>query len=111
MVMISSAKQYSGALYSLRERRDRAIKYCSNSSRKQPECSPGVLAKNYFRNPSANVVLVAVIGTSGKTTTAYILESIFKEAGFECGVLGTINYRYKGKTFPAPAYHGILSNA
>jgi len=62
----------------------------------------GVLAKNYFRNPSANVVLVAVIGTSGKTTTAYILESIFKEAGFECGVLGTINYRYKGKTFPAP---------
>ena len=62
----------------------------------------GILAKNYFANPSGNLVLIAVIGTNGKTTITYLLESIFKAAGFKCGVLGTINYRYNNKTYPAP---------
>ncbi len=62
----------------------------------------GILAKNYFANPSDKVVLIAVIGTNGKTTTTYLLESIFKAAGFKCGVLGTVNYRYNNKTYPAP---------
>ncbi len=62
----------------------------------------GILAKNYFANPSAKVVLIAVIGTNGKTTITYLLESIFKAAGFKCGVLGTINYRYNNKSYPAP---------
>jgi len=62
----------------------------------------GILAKNYFANPSGNLALIAVIGTNGKTTVTYLLESIFKAAGFKCGVLGTINYRYNNKTYPAP---------
>ena len=62
----------------------------------------GVLAKNYFRDPSAGLCLVGVTGTNGKTTTTYILESILQQAGFKCGVLGTVNYRYNNKTFPAP---------
>jgi UDP-N-acetylmuramoyl-L-alanyl-D-glutamate--2,6-diaminopimelate ligase len=62
----------------------------------------GILAKNYFVNPSGNLALIAVIGTNGKTTVTYLLESIFKAAGFKCGVLGTINYRYNNKTYPAP---------
>jgi UDP-N-acetylmuramoyl-L-alanyl-D-glutamate--2,6-diaminopimelate ligase len=62
----------------------------------------GILAKNYFGNPSANLVLIAVVGTNGKTTITYLLESIFKAAGFKCGVLGTVNYRFNGKTRPAP---------
>ncbi|MGV8057170.1 MAG: UDP-N-acetylmuramoyl-L-alanyl-D-glutamate--2,6-diaminopimelate ligase [Smithellaceae bacterium] len=62
----------------------------------------GILAKNYFGNPSANLVLIAVIGTNGKTTITYLLESVLKEAGFKCGVLGTVNYRFNDKTYPAP---------
>lgn len=62
----------------------------------------GILAKNYFGNPSANLTLIAVMGTNGKTTITYLIEAILKEAGFKCGVLGTINYRYNGKTFSAP---------
>lgn len=62
----------------------------------------GILAKNYFGNPSASLVLLAVIGTNGKTTITFLMESILKEAGFNCGVLGTVNYRYNNKTFPAP---------
>jgi UDP-N-acetylmuramoyl-L-alanyl-D-glutamate--2,6-diaminopimelate ligase len=62
----------------------------------------GVLAKNYFGNPSARLCLVGVTGTNGKTTTTYILESILVAAVFKCGVLGTVNYRYNNKTYPAP---------
>ncbi|HEX7416040.1 MAG TPA: Mur ligase family protein, partial [Smithellaceae bacterium] len=62
----------------------------------------GILAKNYFGNPSANLTLIAVVGTNGKTTITYLLESIFKAAGFKCGVLGTVNYRYNDNIYPAP---------
>ncbi len=62
----------------------------------------GILAKNYFGNPSAKLVLIAVIGTNGKTTITYLLESILRAAGFNCGVLGTVNYRFNNKTYPAP---------
>lgn len=62
----------------------------------------GLIARNYFNDPSAHLTLMAVMGTNGKTTISYLLESILKEAGLPCGVLGTINYRYHDKTRPAP---------
>jgi UDP-N-acetylmuramoyl-L-alanyl-D-glutamate--2,6-diaminopimelate ligase len=62
----------------------------------------GILAKNYFGDPSAGLTLIAVTGTNGKTTISYLLESILKEAGLTCGVLGTINYRYNHKVYCAP---------
>ncbi|PKN04903.1 MAG: UDP-N-acetylmuramoyl-L-alanyl-D-glutamate--2,6-diaminopimelate ligase [Deltaproteobacteria bacterium HGW-Deltaproteobacteria-9] len=62
----------------------------------------GQLAKNYFGDPSSRLTLIGITGTSGKTTVAYLLESILTAAGFSCGVLGTVNYRYNGKTIPAP---------
>jgi len=61
-----------------------------------------VLAKNYFGNPSARLCLIGVTGTNGKTTTTYLLESILAHEGCKCGVLGTVNYRYNNKTYPAP---------
>ncbi len=62
----------------------------------------GILAKNYFGDPSASLILIAVVGTNGKTTITYLLESILRGAGFKCGVLGTVNYRFNDKTYPAP---------
>jgi len=62
----------------------------------------GILAKNYFRDPSAQLCLIGVTGTNGKTTTTYFLESILTREGCKCGVLGTVNYRYNNKIFPAP---------
>jgi UDP-N-acetylmuramyl-tripeptide synthetase len=44
--------------------------------------------------------MVGITGTNGKTTTAYLIESIFQQAGFPVGVIGTINYRFGGKHFP-----------
>lgn len=62
----------------------------------------GILSRNYFGDPSAGLTLIAVMGTNGKTTISYLLESIFKEAGLKCGVLGTVNYRYNDKIYDAP---------
>ncbi|HRS82243.1 MAG TPA: UDP-N-acetylmuramoyl-L-alanyl-D-glutamate--2,6-diaminopimelate ligase [Smithellaceae bacterium] len=62
----------------------------------------GMLAKNYFGDPSSRLTLIGITGTSGKTTVSYLLESVLTAAGFSCGVLGTINYRYGGRQFPAP---------
>jgi len=57
----------------------------------------GLIGKNFFRNPSAALCLVGVTGTNGKTTITYLLESIFRQAGYSTGVIGTINYRYRSK--------------
>jgi UDP-N-acetylmuramoyl-L-alanyl-D-glutamate--2,6-diaminopimelate ligase len=62
----------------------------------------GILGKNLFGDPSAGICLIAVVGTNGKTTVTYLLESILRAAGYRVGVLGTVNYRYGGKTLPAP---------
>src|SRR4051812_41614918 len=35
------------------------------------------LSASFFKNPSHEMILIGVTGTSGKTTTTYLLESIF----------------------------------
>jgi UDP-N-acetylmuramoyl-L-alanyl-D-glutamate--2,6-diaminopimelate ligase len=60
------------------------------------------ISSNFYGNPSSQVRLIGITGTNGKTTTTYLLESIFKKAGSSVGVIGTINYRFNQKTFPAP---------
>lgn len=61
----------------------------------------GRWAARYHDYPSRRLRLVGVTGTNGKTTVTYLLESIFAAAGMAPGVIGTINYRYQGKVFPA----------
>ena len=58
------------------------------------------LSGRFFNHPSLSIGLIGVTGTNGKTTVTYLIESILKAWGEEVGVIGTINYRYKGRTFP-----------
>ncbi len=52
--------------------------------------------------PSAGkLTLAGITGTSGKTTTSYLLESIFKAAWRNPGLIGTIEIRYGGESIPA----------
>ena len=60
------------------------------------------IAARFYNNPSASLCLVGITGTNGKTTTAFILESILKQAGHQTGVIGTVNWRYGEKTFDNP---------
>ncbi len=50
----------------------------------------GVSASNFFGNPSEKLKLVGVTGTNGKTTIATLLYRLFTEAGYNCGLLSTI---------------------
>jgi len=61
----------------------------------------GDLASAFYDHPSAALTMIGLTGTNGKTTTSFILESIILAAGGVPGVIGTINYRYGGREFPA----------
>lgn len=61
-----------------------------------------VLADHFFGNPSRHLTLIGITGTNGKTTTAYLIENMLLAAGFQVGVIGTVNYRYKDKVFENP---------
>lgn len=60
------------------------------------------LSAQFYGKPSEHLVLIGITGTNGKTTTAYLVESILSNAGFKVGVIGTVNYRWEGKIFESP---------
>ena len=41
-------------------------------------------------NPTRRLMVCGVTGTSGKTTTTYLVRSIFQAAGWPTGLIGTI---------------------
>ncbi|MGC4085703.1 MAG: UDP-N-acetylmuramoyl-L-alanyl-D-glutamate--2,6-diaminopimelate ligase [Vicinamibacterales bacterium] len=51
------------------------------------------LAVAFHHDPSRKMRVVGITGTNGKTTTAYLVASIFEAAGVRCGLLGTVAYR------------------
>ena len=60
-----------------------------------------ITAANYFGRPAEVLKLIGVTGTNGKTTTAYLVDSILRAAGCEVGLLGTIGHRLVRETRPA----------
>ena len=58
-------------------------------------------AAKFYGYPSKKFKLIGITGTNGKTTTAYLLESIFQAAGLKTGLIGTIEYRIAGERFVA----------
>jgi UDP-N-acetylmuramoyl-L-alanyl-D-glutamate--2,6-diaminopimelate ligase len=82
----------------------------------RPRALMGVTASRFYGAPSSRIDLIGVTGTSGKTTTTYLIESIFAAAGVPCGIIGTIgifaNNRklYSGLTTPeAIDFEGALA--
>ncbi len=47
-------------------------------------------------HPDLEIPVIGITGTNGKTTTAYVLESILTAAGMRPGVVGTVSYRWPG---------------
>ena len=73
-------------------------------------------AHKFYGAPSNKIKVVGITGTNGKTTVSYLIEAISEESGNDCGVIGTINYRFKGSftvaknTTPGPGQlQGLLS--
>lgn len=53
----------------------------------------GVIARNFYGDPSGSLDIVGITGTNGKTTTTYILDAILRAAGRRTGVIGTVEVR------------------
>ena len=74
-----------------------------------------LLASAYYRHPSREMQVIGITGTNGKTTTAYLVASIFDAANVRSGILGTVAYRIGDelreatRTTPeAPEVQGLL---
>jgi UDP-N-acetylmuramoyl-L-alanyl-D-glutamate--2,6-diaminopimelate ligase len=61
----------------------------------------GVMASNFFDNPSEKIKLTGVTGTNGKTTTATLLYQLFTNLGYKVGLLSTVENRIGGEVIPA----------
>jgi UDP-N-acetylmuramoyl-L-alanyl-D-glutamate--2,6-diaminopimelate ligase len=48
------------------------------------------IAARFFGDPSAQLRVVGVTGTNGKTTTAYLVRALLEAQGIQCGLLGTV---------------------
>lgn len=69
------------------------------------------LAKNFYGNTSEKIRPIAVTGTNGKTTVAYLIESILQKNNKSCGVIGTVNYRLGSLIRPSlNTTPGLLEN-
>jgi UDP-N-acetylmuramoyl-L-alanyl-D-glutamate--2,6-diaminopimelate ligase len=60
-----------------------------------------IASGRFYGHPDRNLHLFGITGTNGKTTTAYLLDSIFRQAGKTTALVGTIEYRLAGRTLPA----------
>ena len=61
----------------------------------------GLLAANFYGNPSHNLTLVGVTGTNGKTTIATLLYQLFRKLGYKVGLLSTVCNYVDGRAIEA----------
>lgn len=61
----------------------------------------GIVASNFYGNPSSELKLVGVTGTNGKTTVATLLYELFTLSGKKCGLISTVRNRIAGEDQPA----------
>lgn len=56
-----------------------------------------ICARNFYENACDKMKLIYVVGTNGKTSTTYLLDAIFRNAGYNTGVIGTNGVFFAGK--------------
>lgn len=61
----------------------------------------GIIADNYFDQPSSRIKVVTVTGTNGKTTVATLLYRLFQSLGHPCGLLSTVENKIGDSVIPS----------
>lgn len=61
----------------------------------------GVMASNYYGNPSQKLKLVGVTGTNGKTTVVTLLFNLFHKMGHRVGLLSTVRNQIDARVVEA----------
>jgi UDP-N-acetylmuramoyl-L-alanyl-D-glutamate--2,6-diaminopimelate ligase len=60
------------------------------------------LSANFYKRPAERLAVTGITGTNGKSTTAFLLESILVAASRKSALIGTIEYHVAGRVLPAP---------
>lgn len=61
----------------------------------------GIIAHNFYDQPSQKLKLIGVTGTNGKTTIATLLFKLFSSLGYTCGLISTVQNQIGDKILPA----------
>lgn len=61
----------------------------------------GIMAGNFYDNPSEKMKVLAVTGTNGKTTVATLLFRLYRSMGHKCGLLSTVVNRINEVEIPS----------
>ena len=91
-----------------------AVAVVTDSAREKPRANVGwaqvqhgrrALARvsaNFYKKPAERIAITGITGTNGKSTTAFLVESILCAARRKSALIGTIEYHVAGKVLPAP---------
>jgi UDP-N-acetylmuramoyl-L-alanyl-D-glutamate--2,6-diaminopimelate ligase len=60
------------------------------------------LSANFYGRPAELLSITGITGTNGKTTTAFILDSMLRAAERKAVLVGTVEYRIGEEVLPAP---------
>jgi UDP-N-acetylmuramoyl-L-alanyl-D-glutamate--2,6-diaminopimelate ligase len=60
------------------------------------------LSANFYKHPAERIAITGITGTNGKSTTAFLIESILAAAGRKSALIGTIEYHVAGHVYAAP---------
>jgi UDP-N-acetylmuramoyl-L-alanyl-D-glutamate--2,6-diaminopimelate ligase len=66
-----------------------------------PRSRMGEVAAWIYGYPSERLLLLGVTGTSGKTTTSYLLESGLRAAGYQAGLIGGVQTKIGSEILPS----------
>jgi UDP-N-acetylmuramoyl-L-alanyl-D-glutamate--2,6-diaminopimelate ligase len=61
----------------------------------------GLIASNFYDNPSSKMKVVGVTGTNGKTSTVTLLFRLFRKLGYDCGLLSTVQNQVNDEIIPS----------
>ncbi|TDQ08620.1 UDP-N-acetylmuramoyl-L-alanyl-D-glutamate--2,6-diaminopimelate ligase [Pedobacter metabolipauper] len=77
----------------------------------------GIMAANFYHNPSSKLQLIGITGTNGKTTIATLLFKLFRELGYKVGLISTVQNHINDDIIPAThttpnplALNGLLND-
>src|SRR6476619_3475425 len=66
-----------------------------------PRALLGDIARAIYGDPSRRLAVIGITGTSGKTTTCYLLEAALAADGSRTGLIGTVQTRIDGEIAPS----------
>ncbi|GAB05549.1 UDP-N-acetylmuramoyl-L-alanyl-D-glutamate--2,6-diaminopimelate ligase [Gordonia amarae] len=74
---------------------------CAVLIQQEPRRILGAVSARIYGHPSQRLKLIGITGTSGKTTTAYMVEAALLAAGRSAGLIGTVETRINGVAIPS----------